>query len=360
MCDDPYTFIVNIIQALYKEISKFSNSKDPFVVKIAIDIDAELAAYEIKFMLLTSSIIFDMRRNKIKDSIGKTELAKKIDMENMMETIQKIEEKVRLGAVKAGITNYDIKKCSIPIDIKRSGIDMYDSCPKCEIKMIIKPDKYEMVCSKCGLIKKISDTTFDSIIDNEIQKAKSGSFDPERHFKIWWRRITATEAPEEIGDKNDPENTQGEKLILRLRALVRRDKVILQRVSVDNIRNWLHEIKKSELYKNVSLIKSKLTGVPPPEISDEIKQKVYQKLKKAIVISNLMQRTRKNRSYYPFYIMKLLDHELPKNDPARRIFHYIHFQGNDTIICDDKDWEIICKRIGIIPVPTNKSLLLAN
>ena len=58
-------------------------------------------------------------------------------------------------------------------------------------------------------------TVFDKaqLYYEEGQNVKSGSFNPNHHFQFWMDRILARALEEELGNKDDPDNTYGEKLL---------------------------------------------------------------------------------------------------------------------------------------------------
>jgi hypothetical protein len=231
--------------------------------------------------------------------------------------------------------------------------------------MAVDAGRSELRCcdAECGTIRELVGTVFDDsqFYSQEGQKAKSGTFNPNRHFQFWWAHILAREPEEEIGDKSDPDNLYGEKLLLDLRAVVVRDRKVLRLLTVNDVRAMLREAGRTDLNKNVPLVLKKLTGVGPPQIADAMAGRVENLFTKAIEIGERVRRPgRVNRNYYPYYIYKILDQLLAEDDfENRRVLYYIYVQSKETVEADDADWEQICIELAEITyVPTDRTKAL--
>ena len=231
--------------------------------------------------------------------------------------------------------------------------------------MAVDAGRSELRCcdAECGTIRELVGTVFDDsqFYSQEGQKAKSGTFNPNRHFQFWWAHILAREPEEEIGDKSDPDNLYGEKLLLDLRAVVVRDRKVLRLLTVNDVRAMLREAGRTDLNKNVPLVLKKLTGVGPPQIADAMAVRVENLFTKAIEIGERVRRPgRVNRNYYPYYIYKILDQLLAEDDfENRRVLYYIYVQSKETVEADDADWEQICIELAEIAyVPTDRTKAL--
>lgn len=225
----------------------------------------------------------------------------------------------------------------------------YNVCHDCAQEMSVDADTSELACAGCGKVRVLVGTVFDDaqFYNQEGQKAKSGSFNPNRHYRFWMDRILAREPEEELGDKDDPENTCGEKLLAHLRGIVRRDRKILRLLTVDDTRTMLRETGQTDLNKNVPLIMRRLTGVGPPSLAESLCQRVEKLFSKAIEIGERVRPAdRTNRNYYPYYIYKILDAILEEGDlENRRVLYYIYMQGQDTLDKNDREWEEICAEL---------------
>lgn len=241
----------------------------------------------------------------------------------------------------------------------------YERCPACAGDMAVDSGRSELRCcdAECGTIRELVGTVFDDsqFYSQEGQKAKSGTFNPNRHFQFWWTHILAREPEEEIGDKADPDNLYGEKLLSELRAVVVRDRKVLRLLTVNDARAMLREVGRTDLNKNVPLVLKKLTGVGPPQTADATAVRVENLFTKAIEIGERVRRSgRVNRNYYPYYIYKILDQLLPDDDfENRRLLYYIYIQSQETVEADDADWEQICGELAELAyVPTDRSKAL--
>jgi hypothetical protein len=251
---------------------------------------------------------------------------------------------------------------SSPADGSAVLVD-YERCPACGSDMTVDANRSELRCSspECGMLRELVGTVFDDsqFYSQEGQKAKSGTFNPNRHFQFWWTHILAREPEEEIGDKNDEGNLYGERLIANLRNIVVRDRKVLRLLTVTDIRTMLREAGRTDLNKNVPLVLKKLTGIGPPQVPDVIAVRVENLFTKSIEIGERVRRSgRINRNYYPYYIYKILD-QLLTDDELRRVLYYIYIQSKETVESDDADWEQICIELTDVSyVPTDRTTAL--
>lgn len=235
----------------------------------------------------------------------------------------------------------------------------YDRCPACGEEMLVDSAVSRLRCADpgCGAMRELVGTVFDDtqFYVQEGQKAKSGSFNPNRHFLFWWTHILALEPEEELGSGDDG----SEFIIDALMRIVACNRLILRLLTVNDIRSMLQELGRTDLNKNIPLILKKMTGIGPPHLSDEIAARAENLFTKAAEIGELIRSPEcSNRSYYPYYMLKILDHILPPESVEdRRVLYYIYIQGEDTVVADDVEWEQICARLPEITYkPTDRSL----
>ena len=222
-----------------------------------------------------------------------------------------------------------------------------DRCQYCSSPYEVVSDRSELSCASCGASYQLYGAIFEDaqLFSQECQRTKTG-FSPNRHFQFWMLHILAKEPDEEIGDKNDVDNLRGTKTIERLRALIKQDSKPLMRLTVYDIRKLLKILGMTEMNKNVSLILRKLTGVGPPGI-----RAYFNRLEKLFSVVIRIQEqirgpTQTNRSFYCYYIYKILDSIIPAKDRAnRRILYYIYMQGERTIQKKDDEWMQICEQL---------------
>jgi hypothetical protein len=335
-------------------------------------LNGELNKIELKFILTTSPIQIQLLNNEKNKNEILSEFNLIIASENFLVNINdiffkcinllykngiyvRVPESVKKGNLKnKKNTNISAKiylELQNIIDIYPINIDYtihsqhinYRNCELCDNAMEIDPIKSELICHMCSMIKPLIGVSFENtqIYTHDLQKNKSGTFNPNRHFYFWWSHILAHEDDTEINQ--EIENG----LFLKLNNIIKRDKKVLRMLSIIDIRNMLKEIKKSGLNKNSPLILKKLTGISPPSISEEWEIKIGNIFNKIIEICEHIRRDgRINRNYYPYYIYKIADSILPEDDyENRRILYYIYIQSKETVESDDLNWELICNHI---------------
>lgn len=221
-----------------------------------------------------------------------------------------------------------------------------EACPAgCPAPMEADPGRSVLVCRSCGALRGLVGTVFDDtqFYSQEGQKAKSGNFNPNRHFLHWWTRVFALEDEAELGDPHDPENLYGEKVLAGLRRLVDRDRKLLRLLTVAEVRAMLRELNLTRLNENVALLLKKLTGVGPPLPDPAVARRAENLFQKAIAAKDKVC-SAGNRKYYPFYIFKILDQILLEPE-SRRVLYYIHVQEPETIKAHDREWALICDEV---------------
>jgi hypothetical protein len=228
-------------------------------------------------------------------------------------------------------------------------------CPACGARMVEDPAASELRCVRCYAHIELFGTVFreGQFYNQEGQKAKSGTFVAKRYLRKWLSLILATESDNELATADDPPNQPGVALLRNIRRLARRDNKILGLLTVDDIRAMLKELGCSQFSQNVSLILKRLTGVAPPVISEVLLQRVERIFVEVIIVeerlrmadSPLPGKVRRKRSYYPYYIYRILDALLPPGDPQGEILSYIHLQHDDTISKDSDLWKQICAEV---------------
>ena len=271
-----------------------------------------------------------------------------------------------------------IKRCKELVNVKdsllKSQIDIYpnneirdettvsyiknDVCKECGGEMLMDNNENILYCNNvsCNIIMDTGGIIYDDLqlYTQEGQKYKSGTFNPNRHFHFWWTHILAREGDEELGGAN---NKYGEQLLNDLRTIIKKEKIILRMLTINDIRRMLKILNKSDLNKNTSLILKKLTGIGPPNIPDNISIKVENLFTKAIdICEKVRKNNRINRNYYPYYIYRII--ESITDDPyILRVLYYIYIQSEETVKSDDNEWEQICYELKEIQYkPTNRHL----
>jgi hypothetical protein len=230
-------------------------------------------------------------------------------------------------------------------DMYKKETRNFTHCEYCLNEMIVDPEKSELICNKCRLIKKIDGVSFQlsHTYGQDNQKIKSGSFKPDRHYLSWVIHIQAKENDEEIGDPNDESNLFGEKRIVEIKETLLRDGEILRMVDVYKIRKILKRKKLTKLNKNAPKIIKKITGISPPQMPENILNMSHMVFVKVIEIhERLHPNDKPNRNFYPYYIFKIWEILIPEsNHNLRRILFYIYHQNQNTLDKNDEQWRHI-------------------
>lgn len=359
-----------IIDSILKKIDKmadcqnlileFDEIENNFSINIASIYSNKNIEYNKKYENILCSILVKNISIKLNKLVKKIEIIMKnnnlIDFNNIFSIKKKKKNNINNLQYLFNIFPWDIN-----IDNNYNQIINYNNCLLCNNNMSVDYNQSELKCDHCGMIKELICSTFDNIqfYNQEGQKIKSGTFNPNRHFHFWWTHILAKESEEELGNKKDPDNQYGEKIIKQIKSIIVRDHKILQLLTVNDIRSFLREIERTDLNKNVPLILKKLTGIGPPNISDEITIKVERLFTKTIEIGNRIKYdNRINRNYYPYYIYRIIEAITTEKDiELRRILFYIYIQSKETIELNDLDWEKICNELNEINYkPTDRIL----
>ena len=203
---------------------------------------------------------------------------------------------------------------------RKGGVERCSNCNMC-----LELHQGELVCPYC------------SIIQSALGGRTCSTYNPDRHYRLWIEHILGLEDLNEVTDAH---------MALVTREIAKLG-IPVQMVTVPDIRKVLLANKLTKLNKNVSTILTRLTGIAPPTLSEEVKLKCGQYFMRSIRIhERSAEYARRNHNYYPFYIYKILDCLIPESDlETRRILFYIFLQSPLTLRSNDEDWKIVCKHI---------------
>ena len=237
-----------------------------------------------------------------------------------------------------------------------SSID-YNVCEECHTTMQVDSAKSRFYC-ECGYTKTLCGVLFDEpqFFGSTLSKMKHASkFDRSEHFQHWWLNITGLEPDKQIGDKE-----QIAKIVADIKELAIIRCKILRTMNVNTLRQLLSELKLEDLYNHTTKLLVLITGINPPYIPDEYTVQVQYYYRRVLEVKKIIKTKKKNMRYYPYYIMKILDIVLPRNNSElRKILFYIYMQSKKTIEECDVEWKEICGMINIPYYPTILSFNLA-
>lgn len=223
----------------------------------------------------------------------------------------------------------------------------YDIC-LCGNKMIIQSNTSELLCIKCGYVHTLIGSVFEDsqFFNQEGNRYKHGSYDPNRHCKFWIERIQAKENT--IIDKAHIE---------KIEKCIKRDKIEnIKNISVKQFRLYLKQTNLSRLNDHIPLIKKIITGYIPPQLNHSELHLLFNYFDKATKTYEMIKpSSKKNSLYYPFLLYKLLEIIITDENKKNGLLNCIHLQSYETLIDNDKIWAEICKHNKeFVYKPTNK------
>ena len=173
----------------------------------------------------------------------------------------------------------------------------YDICT-CGNKMIIQGNTSELLCIKCGEIHTLIGSVFEDsqFYNQEGNRYKHGSYDPNRHCKFWIDRIQAKE------------NTIIEDSIIeKIKNCIRKDKIEnIKNISIEQFRLYLKQTNLSKLNDHIPLIKKIITGYIPPQLTHNELHLLFNYFDKATKTYDIIKPQEKSNSlYYPFLIFSI-------------------------------------------------------
>lgn len=276
--------------------------------------DHELIEFKLYYAVCVSDIIYDQKINNICSHIIEQNYTNMLVSEKIFSRLSHISDE-----------NHQIK----PIDILNcKNIDEYIACPRCNIYI------NSNVCPLCKFI------VFENIETNVI-KSVPGNFNPNKHFYDTLIRTLAQEGTEEL-TKIDMS------IICKIKKHIENDRLILQKINVNDVRRILKRIRKTNFNKNVPQIIRILTGIGPPKLPQEFICVILFWFSKVVVaIRELLGTKTHNRNYFPYYIYKIVDAITPMESPYRAVLNFIYIQSDTTVKKNDMFWKKICLKIDL-------------
>jgi hypothetical protein len=259
---------------------------------------------------------------------------------------------------KQKIENRLYKECSsLFLEYNKIKIHMYieevkinSLCTICNEQMMIT-DIGEQSCIKCG---RCQDTAIAIIDDDGISDNKNikyGSYDPSKHCRYWLDRIQGRE----IGDI-----TEIEKIVEYIKKQLLEDRIKnIDYITYTLIRNYLQKNNYSAYNEHIPLIRKLLTGISPPQLTENELQKINIYFIRVIKLYNTIKPSTKiNCPYHPYIIYKILEQIMIDGPRKSAILRCIHLQSSQTLIQNDKLWQKICENIPEFTyIPTDRNRL---
>jgi hypothetical protein len=230
--------------------------------------------------------------------------------------------------------------------------ELYSKCMNCSRPKTPIAASSEMVCLKCGETEYLNGTVFEDeqFYYQEGQRTKHGTYVPLKHCRDWINNIQARE------QKIIPKSVLDD-----VKNCIRRDNIRnIDDITCKKVRKYLSQTKNTTFNDHVPLIRKKITGIEPPQLTEQEIQGIILIFGKVVKIYEEIKPVSKtNVPYHPYLIYKIIEHLLKHERNIRRkkmILACIHLQSSDTLIDNDKTWEKICHRLGNIDyMPTDRN-----
>ena len=222
----------------------------------------------------------------------------------------------------------------------------YNMCYNCENVMRFLTDLSKLECVKCGLTECIYGTIFEDkqFFFQEEKRNKPGSYDYMKHCNIWMKKIQG------IDNSNIPLE-----VINNVKNVVEN----IENVSCKVIREVLKQNRYSKYNSSAPLIRKLITGINPPQLTDEELYLIKIYFDKIIKIYQEIKYTSKiNCFYFPYFLYKIIEHILKNGSKKRlhKILSCIHLQSRETLIKNDKIFSKICNQIEEFDyIPTDRN-----
>lgn len=239
---------------------------------------------------------------------------------------------------------FDYNNISIHINDNNYNLNN-DKCNKCNTKFILINNN-ELSCPICGKCKELNLY----IIDDDDELQKYGSYDPIKHCKEWLDRIQG----KEISDM-----TLINKITIFLKNKFKEDNIYNDQITCKLIRKYIHKYKKpSILNEHVPLIRKLITGITPPQFTENELQQIYILFIKIVKVYYIVKKPEANNVlYHPYFIFAIIKNIIPFSIRQTEILMCIHLQSRQTLVKNDKILKEICKYIPELKYsPTDRNL----
>uniref|UniRef100_A0A6C0F140 Viral late gene transcription factor 3 zinc ribbon domain-containing protein n=1 Tax=viral metagenome TaxID=1070528 RepID=A0A6C0F140_9ZZZZ len=223
------------------------------------------------------------------------------------------------------------------VNVNNDEIDIFDSCSKCSIEMLLNNNTGQLICPTCGMMENI-------IVDSDKPSFKDP---PKEMTSFCYKRINHLNeflAQFQAKETTDiPEDVYNE-IIMEIKK-ERINNMVL--ITPEKMRILLKKIKKNDYYEHIPYIINQLNGLPAPVIAPEIEE-IIRGMFKAIQIpfEKYCPQKRKNFLSYNYVMYKFF--ELLELDEYLNCFQLLKsrtkLHQQDEIwknICKDLNWEFI-------------------
>ena len=208
--------------------------------------------------------------------------------------------------------------------------DIFDSCIKCSIEMLLNNNTGQLTCPNCGFIENI-------IVDSDKPSFKEP---PKEMTSFCYKRINHLNeflAQFQAKETTDiPESVYNDIIMEIKKERIKNMAVI----TPEKMRTILKKIKKNDYYEHIPYIINQLNGLPAPVIAPEIEE-IIRGMFKAIQIpfEKYCPFKRKNFLSYNYVMYKFF--ELLELDEYLNCFQLL--KSRTKLHQQDQIWKNICK-----------------
>lgn len=268
------------------------------------------------------SIIISEQTNEAKtllDFFDTTKKSKKINKENTL-----FEEYI---------------KCTMNKIMKNTNV-LSQLCPMCNVEKILHPNDGHLVCGECGHTDQIIVDMEKINFKDPFYENKSTKYKRMNHFSELMNQFQAKESTE-----------IPTAILNNIIIEIKKQKISNpSKLTKKKMRSILKKLDLNIYFEHVPFIINKLTGLPPPNITREIEEKLKSMFKEIELPFEMFKpKNRKNflnynYIFYKFFELLELDHFLP---------HFTLLKSHTKRREQDEVWEKICKYLKWEYIPSN-------
>ena len=216
------------------------------------------------------------------------------------------------------------------INVNNDNVDIFDTCEKCLVEMLLNNNTGLLICPKCGLVETI-------IVDSDKPSFKEP---PKEMTSFCYKRINHLN--EFLAQFQAKETTDiHEDVYNEILLEIKKERITnMALITPDKMRNLLKKIRKNDYYEHIPYIINQLNGLPAPVIAPEIEE-IIRGMFKAIQIpfEKYCPNKRKNFLSYNYVMYKFF--ELLELDEYLHCFQLL--KSRTKLHQQDQIWKNICK-----------------
>jgi predicted RNA-binding Zn-ribbon protein involved in translation (DUF1610 family) len=216
------------------------------------------------------------------------------------------------------------------ISNNNDNTDIFDTCTKCMVEMLLNNNTGILICPNCGLMENI-------IVDSDKPSFKEP---PKEMTSFCYKRINHLN--EFLAQFQAKETTDiPEDVYYEILMEIKKERITnMALITPEKMRILLKRIKKNDYYEHIPYIINQLNGLPAPVIAPEIEE-IIRGMFKAIQIpfEKYCPHKRKNFLSYNYVMYKFF--ELLELDEYLTCFQLL--KSRTKLHQQDQIWKNICK-----------------